>query len=189
MSLLSAWRARARVAADRAPPGWDDNAADAEHARHVVGGAEAVPFAPCVGAEIEHAFDAAEAEHMRRLSLRLDYPAWCRGQRFFSAEHLMDRPMPGRGGTAVRPDEMLVSERSFRQKTRKFVPGWLFGAAVSAGREGLKAARIPDGFNSSFEVPYGLKVGAPAPTRWRSIHTARGWNWTSRPSMPCGASL
>lgn len=164
------WRASARVVGERVPQGWREDAAEVEHVRRMVGGAEAVDFAPCVAAQVARAADANEATWGERFSAQLDDPTWCRSGGKFDAKWLCGRPMPGLGGAFVRPDQLLVAERSYRHTTGKFVSGWEVGAAVPAGRQSLMHPALVDGWNGTYEVPFGLKVPSPAQTCiWRFV--------------------
>ena len=128
-------------------------------------GPAAEAFADFVESELPFACDNAEARWAGGFSIAIGSDAWCRRLKLFCREVLLGRDMPGTGDTVMRPRAVRHRERKARHRKAAFVGGHEYGARLPEVRSDRRWPALPPSWNSKIEVPFGLTVGNPLPTR------------------------
>lgn len=160
------------------PVGWDDEAADHERIRRLMGTADSVPFPKFLCTDIPMAENAADAEQCIRLYDAAADVEWCRSLVPFCAAGLLGHGDPGEGAPE-RPRHMKREERHGRHYTCAFVSSTETLLPLEAVKKDPKAPFLPPYFNEDYEVPFGLKVGCPLVARAWGLQL-RKWPLSAR---------
>lgn len=148
------------------PRSFDAASADREKLRLLIGTAAYVTYPKKVRSEQPRAECAADVIWALDILALTATVAMCNALGLFDAGALCGRQPPQEGGTVPRREALLrIRERSGRSATGCFVAGTEVYLPLECVKKRPLAPRVPNGWNSMFEVPYGLKVGAPLPAR------------------------